>query len=327
MWENQKGKINMREFIISDNDANQRLDKFLQKAVPLLGKSLMYKYIRIKRIKLNGKRCSFSDKLEVGDTISLYINDEYFEKPKYDFLTSGSELDIVFEDKNIMIVNKPTGLVVHADEQNSADTLIGRILKYFYEKKEYDPQKENSFAPALCNRIDRNTSGLVICAKNAEALRELNEIIKQRYIKKEYLCVCVGSIPKKQFSIEGYLFKNEKTKLVSIYDKPRNGAKKIITKAELLKSNNNLSLCRVDLVTGRTHQIRASFAHIGFPLLGDGKYGNGQANKKYHVKTQALHSYSMKFELSGKQQDFPLLAYLNNQQFFAQKPWFLKYFD
>ena len=169
----------MKSFNITKNDANQRLDKFVQKAAPKLPNGLMYKYIRLKRIKVNGARAQISTRLNVGDVVDMYINDEFFAaiEEKYDFLRAGKKLSIVYEDENILLCDKPEGLIVHPDESEYNDTLIGRIKRYLYEKGEYDPQNENSFTPALANRIDRNTGGIVITAKNAEALRILNEKI------------------------------------------------------------------------------------------------------------------------------------------------------
>ena len=177
----------MREFIIKQNDSDQRLDKFLSKAVKKLPKNLLYKYIRLKRIKVNGKRCEISTRLNVGDKVQLYINDEFFDdvSKKPDFMFAKADIDIVYEDENIMLVNKKCGVVVHDDNDGGYDTLINRIHRYLYEKGEYNPEEELSFVPALCNRIDRNTTGIVICAKSAEALRILNQKIKDRELHKK----------------------------------------------------------------------------------------------------------------------------------------------
>ena len=174
------------------------MDKFLAKAVPALPKNLLYKYIRLKRIKLNGKRCEISTKLSEGDSVQLYINDEFFPEDRdaaHSFLNAPKEVEIVYEDENILLCDKPCGLVVHEDESGDRDTLIDRVLHYLYDKGEYDPDSELSFTPALCNRIDRNTSGIVICAKNAESLRILNQKVKDRELEKLYLCVTVDVLP------------------------------------------------------------------------------------------------------------------------------------
>ncbi|MEG1778680.1 MAG: pseudouridine synthase, partial [Oscillospiraceae bacterium] len=181
----------MRSFTIGENDCNQRIDKFLTKAVPLLPKGLTQKYIRTKRIKCNNKRCQPDDRLLLGDELQLYINDEFFsdEPVVLDFLTAPKTLDIIYEDENIMLVDKKPGLIVHENNREHEDTLIARILHYLYDKGEYSPEKENSFAPALCNRIDQYTGGIVIAAKNAESLRIINQKLKDREILKYYLCL------------------------------------------------------------------------------------------------------------------------------------------
>lgn len=315
----------MRSFTITKNDADQRLDKFISKSVPALPKSLMYKYIRLKRIKVNRKRAEISTRLNEGDIVDMYIGDEFFKEAeyKYDFLKAGKELDIVYEDENIIICNKKAGLLCHADKNEYNDNLINRILRYLYDKKEYDPKSEHSFTPALANRIDRGTSGLVMCAKNAESLRILNEKIKSREVKKYYLCIVSGHMPKSEGTLKGYLAKNEEKNKVIIKNREFEGSKEIVTKYRVLAENKGFSLLEIELLTGRTHQIRAQFAHISHPLLGDKKYGDRTINAKYNYSNQALFSYKVKFDFTS---EAGALDYLGGKSFEAEKSTFKKEF-
>lgn len=310
----------MKEFTINVNDAGQRLDKFTAKAVPKLPQSMMYKAIRNKRIKINGKRGEISARLKEGDRVQMYLNDEFFVTDgDIDFLSAPPVLNIVFEDENILLIDKKNGLVVHEDNENSADTLINRVIHYLYDKGEYDPAAENSFTPALCNRLDRNTGGIVIAAKNAEALRILNQKIKDRELEKRYLCITVGVPPKKRDRLTAYLEKDAGSNTVRVTDRKTSENKTIITEYTLLKTDGRLSLLEIKLDTGRTHQIRAHMAHIGCPLLGDGKYGINRINKEYKVKTQALYSYKLKFAFTTGAGS---LEYLNGWEFTADNVWF-----
>ena len=311
----------MKEFTISKNDSGQRMDKFITKAIPKLPSSLLYKYIRLKRIKLNGKRCEISTRLSVGDIVQCYVSDEFFEaeEKRPEFMLAPSEISVVYEDENIILVNKPAGLLVHEGDQWCADTLIARIQHYLYKKGEYDPKKENSFVPALCNRIDRNTGGIVIAAKNAETLRILNQKMKDHELHKFYLCIVHGEIKKKSGLLEGYLVKNENKNKVTVSKKKVADSKEIRTKYNVIDTDGELSLVEVELLTGRTHQIRAHFASIGHPLLGDGKYGTNAQNKKYGYKKQFLYSYKLVFDFTT---DAGVLEYLNHKKFEVNDVWF-----
>jgi len=318
----------MREITIGKNDAGQRLDRFLSKAMPLLPPALLQKYIRIKRVKCNGGRCRRDQRLQAGDVLSLYINDEFFEQPREDnlFLTLFQpKLDIIYEDENILLVDKRPGLVVHADETEKVNTLINHIQAYLYQKREWNPKWENAFAPALCNRIDRNTGGIVIAAKNAEALRILTAKIRDREITKKYLCVTVGRMTPPEGKLECFLLKDEGKKLVSVYHRPVPGGKSAVTLYRTLETRGELSLTEAELLTGRTHQIRASFAGEGHPLLGDGKYGKGEVNRRYGETRQALYSYDICFDF---QTDAGILEYLKGKEFKVQEiPFVEKYFS
>lgn len=311
----------MKSFTINKNDANQRLDKFINKAVPLLPKALMYKYIRIKRIKVNGKRAEISTRLNAGDVVDMYINDEFFEKApeKYDFLKASKNLTVIYEDSNIILCDKKAGILSHPDDNEYIDTLIGRIKRYLYEKGEYNPDDEHSFVPSLVNRIDRNTGGVVIAAKNAETLRILNQKMKDRELHKYYLCIVHGELKNKSGILEGYLIKDEGKNKVSVQKNKTENSKEIRTKYQVIDTDGELSLVEVELLTGRTHQIRAHFASIGHSLLGDGKYGTNAQNKKYGYKKQFLYSYKLVFDFTT---DAGILEYLNHKEFTVDDVWF-----
>ena len=304
----------MKSFTIGKNDADQRLDRFIAKTVPLLPASLSQKYIRLKRIKVNGARAQRDTRLQAGDLVEMYINDEFFDKPKAEnaYLTvSAPRLNLVYEDENILLCDKRPGLAVHP--HNGAEygrTLIDHIQAYLYAKGEWKPRQENAFAPALCNRIDRNTGGIVIAAKNAEALRILNEKIKNREIDKRYLAVIHGAMTPREGTLHGYLFKDAVKNRVYVTQQPQKGAKTCETRYRTLATEGDLSLVECKLITGRTHQIRAQFASAGHPLLGDGKYG--RAETKYDRKYQALYSYRLTFTFNT---DAGLLQYLNGRSF------------
>lgn len=318
----------MRTFTINKNDAGQRLDKFVTKATSGLPKSLLYKYIRTKRIKLNSKKAHENDFLSEGDIVEMYIPDEFFgeSETENNSLQAYSKVkfvpDIVYEDENILLCDKKPGMLVHLGDEgdknraegSERETLIYLLTAYLANKGEYDPTAEASFAPALCNRIDRNTGGIVILAKNAEALRLINEAIRENRVHKKYLCAVHGKL-EGQKTLTAYHKKDYKTNTVRIFDRDTGGDKKIITRYTALGYNRerDLTLVEINLITGRTHQIRAHMAHIGHPLLGEGKYAHNADDRKMGYSYQALYSYSVSFELGG------ILQYLNGKEYTVNK--------
>lgn len=272
---------------------------------------------------MNSKRAEISTRLAEGDVVDAYVNDEFLTPPKerYDFLSAPSNIEIVYEDENIILVDKKQGVLVHPDENEYRDTLIGRIQHYLYDKGEYDPKIENSFTPALANRIDRGTGGIVIAAKNAEALKIICDKIKYRELTKKYLTVVHGRPEKNEATLEGYLEKNSAKNKVYLSKTPRDGAVYIKTYYRVLKSKNGLSLLDVDLLTGRTHQIRAHLSSIGCPILGDGKYGKLASDKKMGYTRQALYSYYLRFDFTT---DAGILSYLNGKEFKVNDVWFAR---
>ena len=305
----------MFEFNIGKNDAGQRLDKFLTKAMPAMPMPMMYRLIRQKKIKLNRKRAEISSMLSEGDVVLVFAPPHFAEKENdAPMLTVSVDPDIVYEDDNIMLVNKPSGLLVHEGDTKEAGklTLVRMIQDYLIRKGEYEPEKENSFAPSLANRIDRNTCGIVLAAKNAAALRELEDIFRDRKINKKYLCVVHGSPKTDVFFLENYLLKDEKTKLVRVYGENHpKAAKYAKTGCRVVARGKNYSLIEAELFTGRTHQIRAQLAHAGHPLLGDGKYGINKGDRVLGYSSQALCSYYVRFENGGDGD----LSYLNGKEF------------
>ena len=314
----------MKELSVRSNDAGQRLDRFVGKAVPLLPESLLQKYIRLKRIKLNGKGAKRDTRLAEGDVLQLYINDEFFEKPREDnaWLKVGTpRLHVVYEDENLLLADKRPGVLCHSAGVWDYNTLIAHIQAYLAQKGEWRPREENAFAPALCNRIDRNTGGIVIAAKNAETLRILNEKIREREIEKYYLCVVQGRPKPPEGRLENYLFKDAQKNRVFVKNAPEPGARTAVTEYRLLRSAGGLSLVECRLLTGRTHQIRAQMAHAGWPLLGDGKYGSERFNKGYEEKGQALYSYKLVFSFPS---DAGILNYLRGREFKVEQVDFAK---
>ncbi len=302
----------MTEVIITGNDAGQRADRFLSKAYPNLTAPLVAKLMRKKRIKLNGAKTEPGARLSEGDVFRFYLSEELLSKSVRTLPQATGEISVIYEDGNILLVDKPVGMVVHEDNENTADTLIARIICYLAQKGEYSPESENSFVPALCNRIDRNTRGIVIAAKNAETLRIMNQKIRDRELQKLYLCVVRGTPKPRAATLTAYLKKLPDENRVIVSDSKAPDMLTIKTKYRVLESRGELSLCEVELLTGRTHQIRAHFAHIGHPLLGDGKYGENALNRRYGMKSQALCSYKLAFRFTT---DAGCLSYLDGKEF------------
>ena len=316
----------MREFTVGRNDAGQRLDRFAAKVAPLAPDSLIQKTLRRKDVKINGRPARGDARLAEGDTVRIYLPDEFFERPTEDNAwrkIASPRLDVVYEDENVLLVHKKAGVLCHSAGEWTWNTLIANIQAYLRSKGEWDPAAENSFAPALCNRIDRNTEGIVIAAKNAEALRILDEKVRLREMEKTYLCVVMGRPKPPEGRLEGYLFKDAKKNQVYVYDTPHPGAKTAVTEYRTLDTRGGLSLVECELLTGRTHQIRAQFRHAGCPLLGDGKYGSERDNRTFGEKGQALCSWRLKFTFSTPAGG---LEYLNGREFRTSVPDFVKKF-
>ena len=287
---------------------------------------MMHKYLRLKRIKVNNKRTEAAYKLAEGDSVQLYLNDEYFDAPKEEEAfrrIKTPRVRVVYEDEHILLADKAPGMVVHADEHGDTDTLIAHIQAYLFQSGAWHPDDAASFAPALCNRIDRNTGGIVIAAKNAESLRVLNQKIRDRELVKLYLCLVWGRLPQKSATLTAYLEKLPDENRVIVSDRKTPANRTIRTKYRVLREFTDRSLVEVDLLTGRTHQIRAHFAHIGHPLLGDGKYGSNKDNRQVGMDCQALYSYKLRFEFTTPA---GCLEYLNGREFTVKDPgkiWFM----
>jgi 23S rRNA pseudouridine955/2504/2580 synthase len=321
----------LREFVVGKNDAGRRLDRFVINAVPALSPSLAQKYIRTKRIKLNGRRADGGERLGEGDAVRMYINDEFFpeadgDSPYMSIKTPG--LDIVYEDANILLIDKRAGILCHPGDGEpaaGADTLVARVLAHMYRSGQWSPRDEATFAPALCNRLDRNTSGIVIAAKNAESLRVINEKIRSREIDKYYLAAVHGTPSPPCGTLEGYIFKDSVKNKVFVSDRPVRGARYAATQYNTVSNAGGLSLLECKLVTGRTHQLRAQLAHMGHPILGDGKYGRGTLDAAYGEKCQALRAHRLVFAFRS---DAGALNYLRGAQFKSKTADFAeKYFD
>lgn len=309
----------MKQFIITENEAGQRFDKYLAKLMKDAPKSFFYKMMRKKNITLNGKKATGNEKLEKDDEIKLFLSDETFEKFAGSMKVKKAvcKLDIVYEDEHVLFINKPAGMLSQPAKEEQT-SLVEYLLGYLEEKGDVTEETLKTFKPSVCNRLDRNTSGLVAAGKSLAGLQELSKLFHDRTIHKDYLCIVKGQV-KGEAHIKGFLYKNTETNKVSVYETMREEVLPIETKYTPLASNGKMTLLKVRLITGRTHQIRAHLASIGHPLAGDIKYGEEGFNRyfkeKYKLRYQLLHAFQMQIpEIEGK------LQHLSGRTFTAEPP-------
>lgn len=302
----------MKKIIIKENDANQRIDRFLSKYMDKAPTNFIQKMLRKKRIKLNGKRAHNSDVVKINDEIKMYLSEETINKFQSNDYVENVEvnLDIIYEDSNIILINKKAGQIAHSANKEK-DSIVEQMQKYLYDKGEYNPKNEKTFKPAICNRLDINTYGIIIGAKNYKTLKQINKSIRDKYIKKLYKAIVVGCIKNKK-ELHGYLLKDNKNNKVKIYNDKQKGSKEVLTNIYPIKYNEKFSLIEIDLITGRTHQIRAHLSSIGNPIIGDKKYGLEKTNQEFKLKGQYLVAYQITF--NGLTDD---LSYLNGKTFMA----------
>ncbi len=306
----------MRELTVGKNDDGLKLEKFMARTFRTMPPALIHKYIRLKCIRINGVHGKADTVLHKGDVLKFFISDEFFEKKEtVDFSRITPSFGVVYEDENIILMDKPVGLICQPDERENYNTLSNQLISYLIRKGEYDPKAENAFIPALCNRIDRNTQGIVIGAKNAQSLLILNQKIKDREIDKVYRCLVFGRPHPAEADCTAYLKKDSASNTVTVIDKPAGGFKEIRTAYRTLATDGEISLLEVTLYTGRTHQIRAHMAHLGHPLLGDTKYGTAKQNQGYPFQYQALSSCKVTFSFAD---DGGILGYLKGKAFIAE---------
>ncbi len=306
----------MREIQITPNEQGQRIDKFLMKYLSLAPKSFIYKMLRKKNIKLNDKKAVGSEILNNGDKIKLFLADETIEKftESISIVKSGRDFELVYEDENIIICGKPSGLIVHPDREHKTNTLNDQLLYYLSEKGEYNPNTSMGFVPSICNRLDLNTSGIVTMGKNLNAVQELNRGFRDRLIDKFYLTVVKGVVDK-EGTVEGYHLKLEGN--IASLSKNNNGGSFVCTRYKPLKTNGKYTLLEVKLETGKSHQIRVCMQSINHPIIGDRKYGDKSVNKYFYdnfkLDNQFLHSSRIIFNLNEG-----CLKYLNGKEFILE---------
>ena len=316
----------MKSFTAGPNENGVRLSRFVEGVTKDMPRSMMYKAFRNKRIKVNGKRAEPDTRLSAGDLIELYINDEFFPVGKPAAKTAKPPrrqppVTVVYEDENFAVLYKPAHLLCHSDRTGDAN-LVDAFTQYLAEKGEYDPHGENRFKPGICNRLDRGTEGLVLAAKSYAALRDLNAIIRDDMMKKEYLTITVGAPPQGRFV--AWLQHSEKNNKVRIHARESEGYKQIITEVTVIRQAGPFALCRIGLITGRTHQIRAHLAYLGHPVLGDIKYGNHKMNERTGLKTQALCAQRLTF---GRIPEENALQYLSGRVIKLNDPEIVKTYE
>lgn len=313
----------MQELHVTANEAGQRLDKLLAKFLNQAPKSFLYKMMRKKNIVLNGKKCTGNEKLKQGDSIKFFFSDETIEKfSAGTYVTPKKEkinmLPIIYEDEQVLLMNKPVG-VLSQKAKDSDVSAVEILINYLIETNQLSKEQFKTFHPSICNRLDRNTSGILVAGKTLPALQEMNRFFKERTIAKYYRCLVKGRVIKNEDYIKGYLVKDQKTNKVSITKKKTEEGVPIETEYCVIQSNDEVSLLEVHLITGKTHQIRAHLASIGHPIIGDYKYGDKQINEMYRqeygLKSQLLHAYRLEMPSSDGS-----LAYLNDKKFVAELP-------
>lgn len=316
--ERGKGDKRLKEIIIDKNENDQRLDRFLKKYLDKAPQGFVYKMIRKKNIKLNGERAQPESTIYEGDKIQLYLSDETIEKFRTEKTEIKSKLipNILYEDDNIVLINKPVGILSHGASKEFEENIVDSLISYLIDKGDYVPRIEKTFTPSICNRLDRNTSGIIIGAKNYQALKLINKAIKTGEIRRFYKTIVEGTI-RDEIKAEGYLTKDEESNKVKIYSRDLDGSKKITTVIKPLKQRSGYTLLQIELITGRTHQIRAHLSSLGYPVIGDRKYGNKKSNnvfnKDYSLDNQWLHGY--KIEFNGLEEE---LEYLNGKSFISE---------